>query len=79
MAAKRDPRLQPIPGDVLSGKTFDGKGTCIRKVTRITPGLRVEAATEVHYTMQNDHKGRCMLGRWQKWAATARITHWGKP
>ncbi len=63
---KRDPRVDPLPGDTLKGPT---KQSAVRLVTGITSLGDVAFCRPVHaFNQHSEHTGIIRLHRWRTWA-----------
>lgn len=68
----RDPRVDPMPGDVLSkkyrGRYFESRGYNERTVDEVGGG-------RVIYVGDNVCAPEITLKSWRKWATTAKVVH----
>lgn len=66
--SERDPKLDPMPGDVLRvGKWF-------RKVESVSPRQGdVYYLRREHHWLAGGYSNRCELASWRKWASTAQV------
>jgi hypothetical protein len=77
--SERDPRIDPVDGDVVRGAPSGMYGCCTRRVTLTRPmfgGIAVRYREEDGALLR---WGGCMLATWRKWAAGAEIVKRGEP